>query len=134
VVNLRPENCDDGGVHRLLLPLAMAVAASLGCGPRNTHNYQAAAVGAGAVALHSVAYRAVTGNCYAMCTPGHLCDRQTGMCVPSECSPACPDGQRCTRDLDNRLYCEDDGLTLSLMKAARSTAKPDAGASGDSGE
>jgi len=112
----------------VLILVALLASLSITCSSsRNTRNYQAAGVGLAAVAVHSVAYRAVTGNCYAMCTPGNVCDRQTGFCVPSECSPSCPDGTRCLRDLDGRLYCEDDGLTLSLMKASRA-ASLDAGA------
>jgi len=112
---------------RGLFLVAVLAGATTCSSSRNTRNYQAAGVGLAAVAVHSVAYRAVTGNCYAMCTPGNVCDRQTGFCVPSECSPSCPDGQRCVRGLDDRLHCEDDGLTLSLMKANRAASR-DAGA------
>jgi hypothetical protein len=112
---------------RVLILLALLAGATACSSPRNTRNYQAAGIGLAAVAVHSVADRAVTGNCYAMCTPGNVCDRQTGFCVASECSPSCPDGTRCVRDLDDRLRCEDDGLTLSLMKASRA-ASFDAGA------
>ena len=107
---------------RALLCFAILIALSLGCSPRNTRNYQAGGAALGVAAVHAVGYRAITGNCYAICTPGNVCDRQTGFCVPSECSPACADGQRCQRDLDGRLYCEDDGLTLSLMKASRAAS------------
>jgi hypothetical protein len=120
-----------GGLRgaRVLIFIALAASASSSCGssPRNTRNYQAAAGGLAAVAVTTIAYRAATGSCYAMCRPGYSCDRQSGLCIQTECSPECPEGTRCVRDPDDRLRCEDDGLTMSLMKASRA-ASWDAGA------
>jgi hypothetical protein len=107
--------------------LAFLIAMSACGGGPYTNNYGAAGVGLGAAVAGAVGYRAITGGCVAQCTPGHVCDRQSGLCVPSECSPSCPAGQQCQRDSDGRMICVDDGLTMSLM-AARRSASADGGA------
>ncbi|HEY6725670.1 MAG TPA: hypothetical protein VI197_16665 [Polyangiaceae bacterium] len=58
----------------------------------------------------TAANRALTGECWAACTPGHVCDHESGLCVPGECSPACPDTQTCVR-IDGVLMCADKGTT-----------------------
>jgi hypothetical protein len=40
----------------------------------------------------------------------------------------CPEGEHCVRDFDDRLRCEDDGLTSSLMAARKRAPAADAGA------
>jgi hypothetical protein len=107
--------------------IALIAALACGCSGRpTTNNYGAAAAGLGVAVAGTVVYRAVTGGSVAACTPGNICDRQSGLCVPSECSPTCPESQHCVRDFDGRLYCEDDGLTSSLIAARKRAA--DAGA------
>jgi hypothetical protein len=54
--------------------------------------------------------RALTGECWAACTPGYVCDHESGLCVPGECSPVCPETQTCVR-IDGALMCADKGTT-----------------------
>ena len=108
--------------------LALGAALAGGCSGRPaTNNYGTAAAGLGAVAAGTGAYRVLTNGCVAACTPGNVCDRESGFCVPSDCSPTCPAGQHCVRDFDDRLRCDDDGLTSSLMAARKRAAAADAG-------
>lgn len=68
-------------------------------------DYSKAAVGAG-VAVASVAvYRAVTGDCWASCRPGLVCDEKSGLCEPGECAPGCPVGTHCVRTVHGDLVC-----------------------------
>lgn len=72
---------------------------------------EAQAVAATAVMVAATgANRALTGECWAACTPGYVCNHESGLCVPGECSPACPDTQTCVR-IDGVLMCADKGTT-----------------------
>ena len=73
-------------------------------------DYAAATAGLGAAVVYTAAYRAATGDCWARCGHGMVCDRRTGLCVEGECAPGCPVGQQCVRDLDRRSHCVDEAL------------------------
>lgn len=53
--------------------------------------------------------RAVTNECWAACTPGYVCDHESGLCVQGECVPRCSDEQVCAR-LDQKLTCVHKGF------------------------
>lgn len=52
--------------------------------------------------------RKLTGECWAACTPGYVCDYDSGMCVEGECRPPCPETQACVR-MDAGLMCMNKG-------------------------
>lgn len=90
---------------------------------------QAAAATAVMVAATGV-NRSLTGECWAACTPGYVCDHESGLCVRGECSPACPDTQTCV-SLDGVLMCADKGTTWasnmqgnSLVPSGGTPARP----------
>jgi hypothetical protein len=77
-------------------------------------DYTAAAVGLGAAVVYTAVHRGVTGDCWARCGYGMLCDRRTGLCVEGECAPGCPVGRKCVRELDGRSQCVDEALAKSF--------------------
>ncbi|MBN1609229.1 MAG: hypothetical protein JW940_21545 [Polyangiaceae bacterium] len=104
------------------------------CGSQRS-NHAAAAVGLGAAVVYTAVHRAATGDCWARCGHGMLCDRRTGRCVEGECAPGCPVGRHCVHELDGRSHCVDETLARSfgrpLTTAGGSPATPlapDAGA------
>lgn len=114
--------------ERQRLALGAAVLALLtACGGST----EAQAVAATAVMVAATGVnRALTGECWAACTPGYVCDHESGLCVRGECSPACPDTQTCVR-IDGALMCADKGTTWtsnmqgsSLLPSGGAPAKP----------
>jgi hypothetical protein len=88
---------------------------------------EAQAVAATAVMVAATgANRALTGECWAACTPGYVCDHESGLCVPGECSPTCPETQTCVR-VDGVLMCADKGTTWASNMQG-STVLPSGGA------
>src|SRR5690606_2755125 len=63
-----------------------------------------AAAGAAAMVTATGLNRAMTGECWAACTPGYVCEHDTGLCVPGECSPSCKEEQLCVQ-LEEQLTC-----------------------------
>ena len=76
-------------------------------GTTHTNSYGIAAVALGGAIVSTAVNRAMTGDCWARCRPGLICDRRSGECVPGECAPGCPVGQHCVRDGDGSTRCED---------------------------
>ena len=90
-------------VFFVLAPLGAA-----GCGDANKHTYAQAAV---ATSLQLVAvgvHRAVTNDCWARCSPGYLCNQESGLCELGECVPACEYGSHCARDVVGDYHCVRD--------------------------
>ena len=50
-------------------------------GPTNAEKLAWAAAGTGVAVAETLAYRAITGECYAICAPPTVCDRASGLCV-----------------------------------------------------
>lgn len=75
-----------------VLAPALALALTLACGskPNRTRD---AAIATGAVVAAAGVYRATTGGCWAQCSPGRYCNRQSGTCeelprgVPATAAP-----------------------------------------------
>jgi hypothetical protein len=84
--------------------LAALVAA---CATGSNAGYGAAgAVLAGTIVGTGV-NRAVTGDCWAICSRGYACDRERGTCVRAECVPDCAQGEHCVIEHDGRFRCMD---------------------------
>lgn len=95
--------------------------------PRCGGSTEAQAVAATAVMVAATGVnRALTGECWAACTPGHVCDHESGLCVAGECSPTCPETQTCVR-VDGALMCADKGTTWASNMQG-STVLPSGGA------
>jgi hypothetical protein len=78
--------------------VALGLAALAACSEANKQTYAQAAVGTvGAVAAVGV-YRAVTHDCWAVCRPGYLCNRESGLCELGDCVPGCEYGWHCVRE------------------------------------
>jgi hypothetical protein len=58
-----------------------------------SNDFVGAAVFAASGVGASVVNRKVTGDCYAACPPGTVCNRETGLCDPRPCS--CPADKVC---------------------------------------
>jgi hypothetical protein len=90
----------------LLLPLA------LGCGSSHQDKYAEAAVGTGIAVAMTGVHRAATKDCWGRCSPGYLCNEESGLCELGECLPGCEAGTHCARDARNVAYCaRDAGLS-----------------------
>lgn len=59
-----------------------------GVGAGAPNDYAGAAVFAASAVGATAVNRELTGECYAACTPGHACNRKTGLCEPIACH--CP--------------------------------------------
>ncbi len=109
----RPSRPPAGRRARSVRQLASAVvlAGAVSC-HRSEHG--AAAVGLGTAVLLTGVHRARTGDCWATCGAGTVCNRERGLCERGECVPACPVGRHCIRDLDGQLYCRAHPAVFSL--------------------
>ena len=85
-----------------LVAVGGALALAFACG--GTNDYLGAAVTAGAAVAAAGVNRAATGDCWAQCRNGMMCDRDSGTCVAVPCGGACPADWRCER-LGNREQC-----------------------------
>ncbi len=95
--------------------LSLAMAGALpGCGSDAGRAAVATAVAVGAVGIN----RAVTGNCWAQCDPGFLCDEKSGLCERGECVPGCPVGYYCVRDPKRHTICVRDPDAFSVADPA----------------
>jgi hypothetical protein len=88
---------------------AIATALAFACGGspslgRGSNDYLGAVVTAGAAVAMAGANRAVTGDCWAQCRNGMMCDRDSGTCVALPCGGACPGDWTCQR-VGNREEC-----------------------------
>jgi hypothetical protein len=100
----------------------------MGCRSTHTNDYGAAAAGLGVAVATTAVYRAATGDCWARCPAGHICDRASGLCVAAECAPGCPVGQHCVREVDGSTRCVDSAGTFTFGASA-----PDGGLAAASG-
>jgi hypothetical protein len=82
-----------------------------------TSNHGKAGAGAAVAVAATGVYRHFTDECWAACTPGHVCNRESGLCEPGECQPACPQGQYCMKH-EGRLFCAPAGAQISNANAA----------------
>lgn len=114
---------------RLGLSALVVWCVAVACGGEGT-GYQAAAVGLGAAVGLTAVNRAVTGDCWAICSPGYACDRQRGTCVRAECIPECAPGEHCVIEQDARFRCMDRLGVARLGSSVRSPAA-DAGSTPD---
>jgi len=85
-----------------------ALPVALGCGSANQDKYVQAAVGTGVAVATTGMYRAATKDCWAHCSPGYLCNQESGLCELGECLPACEVGMHCARDVGDVAYCTRD--------------------------
>jgi hypothetical protein len=74
---------------------------------------QQAVVATAAMVAAVAANRALTGECWAACTPGYVCDHESGLCVEGECTPRCDEEQVCAR-VAEQLVCVDKGTAFKL--------------------
>jgi hypothetical protein len=78
-------------------------------------------------------YRGVTGDCWAACSAGYVCDRARGVCVAGEClSTGCAPGSRCAIESDGHFECVADLTVIPLNSALASAvqvSRADAGTS-----
>ncbi|HEY3497844.1 MAG TPA: hypothetical protein VGK73_24265 [Polyangiaceae bacterium] len=81
------------------------------CGSSNQDKYAQAAVGTGIAVAATGIHRAATKDCWGRCSPGYLCDQESGLCELGECLPRCEAGDHCVRDQRKLAYCvRDAGL------------------------
>ncbi|MDP3236027.1 MAG: hypothetical protein Q8S33_33460 [Myxococcales bacterium] len=73
---------------RLLLVLLLVL--DLGCTAAG-----ADAVIGTAIAATAAGVRRSNGECYTPCTPGNVCNPQSGMCDPIPCRGECRSGEQC---------------------------------------
>src|SRR4051812_1402573 len=104
------------GLRSWGLPVFSGALLAAACGHGN---YGAATIGLGAAVTAAGVNRALTGDCWARCSPGYGCDKQRGRCVPVECVPACTPDEYCAIEADGRTRCIENLGTLTLGAAAR---------------
>lgn len=112
-----------GGVRQLPALGAAVLMLLTACG--GSTETQAVAATAVMVAATGV-NRALTRECWAACTPGYVCDHESGLCVRGECSPECPETQTCAL-VDGGLMCVDKGTAWASNMQGR-TVLPSGGA------
>jgi hypothetical protein len=115
--------------------LGLVLSALASCGPSG--GYGTAAAGVGVAVAATGLYRGVTGDCWAACSAGYVCDRARGVCVAGEClSVGCAPGSRCAIEPDGHFDCVADLTVIPLSRrsavniyeaGAPPTGAPDAG-------
>ncbi|HOU90280.1 MAG TPA: hypothetical protein PLU22_04500 [Polyangiaceae bacterium] len=95
---------------RLLVVIAASFASATSC---HAGEPGAAVAALGTTVLLTGVRRAATGDCWASCGAGTVCNRERGLCERGECVPACPVGSHCLRDLDGSLTCRDDPMAFT---------------------
>ena len=93
---------------RAWVVVVLAPLAGFNCSDANQQTYAQAAA---ATSLQVVAvgiHRAVTNDCWARCSPGYLCNHETGLCERGECVPECEYGAHCARDVMGAYRCVRD--------------------------
>jgi len=88
------------------------------CSDANKHAYSRAAA---ATSLQVVAVginRVLTNDCWARCSPGYLCNQESGLCERGECVPECEYGSHCTHDVTGEYRCvRDADPTVTSLSA-----------------
>jgi len=75
--------------------LALLVVAGMGC--RSSSTNAGDMVAAVVLAATSSAISRAQGDCFALCTAGTFCNRDSGLCEPLPCRGACEADQICVR-------------------------------------
>lgn len=70
--------------------------------------------------------RALTKECWAACTPGYVCNHESGLCEPGECKPTCQEAQVCAR-VDGQLSCVDKGWVYNSNVQGQGPTLPSGG-------
>jgi hypothetical protein len=104
-----------------LLPLA-----ATSCGSANQEKYAQAAVGTGLAVAATGVHRALTKDCWGRCSPGYLCNEESGFCERGECLPGCEVGAHCVRDVRGIPYCARDAGLAPAHPAQPNAAPPPA--------
>jgi len=95
--------------------LVLTVLASCG----HAGGYGAGAAGLGVAVAATGLYRGVTGDCWAACSAGYVCDRARGVCVAGEClSAGCVPGSRCVIEPDGHFDCVADPSVIPIGGSA----------------
>jgi hypothetical protein len=99
-------------IRLVWLPLALTC-----CGGADKDKYAQAALGTGITVAAVGVNRAVTGDCWAQCSPGYLCNEKSGLCERGECYPDCEVGSHCVRDARDVTFCAPDATRAPPPKA-----------------
>jgi hypothetical protein len=109
---------DGPPVPRLTLASLALLLLVLSCARARTNNYGAAGAGLGGTVLGTGIYRAATGGCWANCTHGWYCERDSGLCVRGECDPTCRGDESCVQEAQGKFRCVAAINTVPLTRPA----------------
>lgn len=109
--------------------LWLAVALSAGCSAAGANAVVNTAIGAAAAGV-----RRSNGECYVPCTPGNVCNPQSGLCEPVPCRGECHLGEVCEQTpTGDRCVPEASAAPLQLRQSSTTVTPeptaptPDAG-------
>ena len=74
-----------------------------------------AALGTGIMVGAVGAHRAATGDCWAHCSLGYVCNQASGLCEKGECYPACDAGYHCAATSIGQT-CQPDAVAVSGLQ------------------
>lgn len=77
--------------------ISLALLGMCACAASSAGTYGPALSGAGALLVTTAIHRSITGDCWANCGRGHVCDRNSGLCVEGECTPGCAPYESCQK-------------------------------------
>lgn len=97
---------------RPLLGLLVLGATVLSCAGSDAER---AALGTGIMVGAVAVHRAATGDCWAHCSLGYLCNHESGLCEKGECRPACDAGYHCAVTSVGQS-CVPDALAVSSFQ------------------
>jgi hypothetical protein len=98
---------------------AVALFALAACSDTNKDNYTYALAGTAMMVTAVGLNRAVTDDCWARCSPGYLCNQESGLCEKGECMPACEIGQHCVHEQNGTIRCIPDTDPAVQARTAR---------------
>lgn len=78
------------------------------CSDSNQNTYAQAISGTALMVTAVGIHRAITDDCWARCSPGYLCNEESGLCERGECVPACEFGAHCVHTLRGEYLCIPD--------------------------
>lgn len=78
------------------------------CSDSNQNTYAQAISGTALMVTAVGIHRAITDDCWARCSPGYLCNEESGLCEKGECVPACELGQHCVHERGGHFRCIPD--------------------------
>jgi hypothetical protein len=102
----------------------LALFAAPGCSEANKQNYAYAALGTSAGIAAVGLNRALTKDCWALCSPGYACNQESGLCELGECIPGCEYGWHCVRHPAGALLCEPDPNQARMTSAPAASSPP----------